>query len=534
MASLRAYLARAAAFAETRGGALAAFGAALVVWWIQAIAMPLAGGRDFGTYLGALIELFQSDPIDLGYVLGRTPLAPLVMGALLVPFGGALAEPLMSLLYAASILAWFLAARRFGGGAALVTVVVLLAYPGYGILFHELGSDSLFAAAFAGWSLLAVRVVERPTTWGFVLLGSGVAALTLVRPGNQVLIVLAVMAFALGASWRARVTWAAAFVVPVVVILGAWTVHNGVRFHDYTIARGGSAFLFYRTFLVDRIVRPDNGPASRALARAVASDLLPYAPYRPYGVTMEQFFEDPSPRMLEDIGALVNRRWGWSTDQKIVGEAAREAVRTHPGTYARGVASTSLAFLRKPLFRAPASTGDRGDERSAQDDPGQDDFIVINGRRLPRPSEGEPIPAAREGGVATPDGSIRTVWTSDYEHHLVFEHPGDEQRYDALHRRMTELSEHLPDRSGVATLALRLNQASRWFPPPIVWLLVGVVALVARRPQRALVLTVPAIAGLLVILLTSLGLPAVPHYSVPVAPAFVLLMAGALLAPRRE
>ncbi len=534
MASLRAYLARAAAFAETRGGALAAFGAALVVWWIQAIAMPLAGGRDFGTYLGALIELFQSDPIDLGYVLGRTPLAPLAMGALLVPFGGALAEPLMSLLYAASILAWFLAARRFGGGAALVTVVVLLAYPGYGILFHELGSDSLFAAAFAGWSLLAVRVVERPTTWGFVLLGSGVAALTLVRPGNQVLIVLAVMAFALGASWRARVTWAAAFVVPVVVILGAWTVHNGVRFHDYTLARGGSAFLFYRTFLVDRIVRPDNGPASRALAGAVASDLLPYAPYRPYGVTMEQFFEDPSPRMLEDIGALVNRRWGWSTDQKIVGEAAREAVRTHPGTYARGVASTSLAFLRKPLFRAPASTGDRGDERSAQDDPGQDDFIMINGRRLPRPSEGEPIPAAREGGVATPDGSIRTVWTSDYEHHLVFEHPGDEQRYDALHRRMTELSEHLPDRSGVATLALRLNQASRWFPPPIVWLLVGVVALVARRLQRALVLTVPAIAGLLVILLTSLGLPAVPHYSVPVAPAFVLLMAGALLAPRRE
>ena len=132
MASLRAYVAQAAAFAETRGGALAAFAAALAVWWIQAIAMPLAGGRDFGTYLGALIELFQSDPIDLGYVLGRTPIAPLAMGALLVPFGGALAEPLMSLLYAASILAWFLAARRFGGGAALVTVVVLLAYPGYG------------------------------------------------------------------------------------------------------------------------------------------------------------------------------------------------------------------------------------------------------------------------------------------------------------------------------------------------------------------------------------------------------------------
>ena len=55
--------------------------------------MPLAGGRDFGTYLGAWVELFQSDPIDLGYVLGRTPVAPLVVGGLLDFAGGALAEP---------------------------------------------------------------------------------------------------------------------------------------------------------------------------------------------------------------------------------------------------------------------------------------------------------------------------------------------------------------------------------------------------------------------------------------------------------
>ena len=91
--------------------------------------MPLGPGRDFGTYAGAFVELFQSDPIDLGYVLGRTPVAPLVTGGLLAPFDGALAEPGMSLLYAGSILAWFLAARRFGGAAALLTVVVLLAYP---------------------------------------------------------------------------------------------------------------------------------------------------------------------------------------------------------------------------------------------------------------------------------------------------------------------------------------------------------------------------------------------------------------------
>ena len=78
---------RAALAAETRWAPLAVFLVSVALWWLEAVAMPLIGGRDFGTYLGAYVELFQSDPIDLGYVLGRTPIAPLVVGALLDPFG---------------------------------------------------------------------------------------------------------------------------------------------------------------------------------------------------------------------------------------------------------------------------------------------------------------------------------------------------------------------------------------------------------------------------------------------------------------
>jgi len=43
----------------------------------------------------------------------------------------------------------------------------------------------------------------------------------------------------------------------------------------------------------------------------------------------------------------------------------------------------------------------------------------------------------------------------------------------------------------------------------------------------------PAVAALVVIGLSALGLPAEPHYAVPVAPAFVLLTGGALLGRRR-
>ena len=530
--TLSRLFARAVAFAETRAGTATVFLVAFTVWWIQAIAIPLAGGRDFGTYLGAYDQLFRSDPIDLGYVLGRTPIAPLVTGALLDPFGGALAEPAMALLYAASLTAWFLAARRFGGAAALLTAVILLAYPSYGILFHELGSDAVFAAAFAGWSLLAVRVLEAPSTRGFALLGAGVAVLALVRPLNQVLIVLGVLALVIGAPWRRRLVWAAAFVVPVVLILGAWTVHNGVRFGDYTVSRAGNTnWPIYRVYLFDKIVRPDNGPASREVSQAVQEDLLPFAPYRAYGITLEQFFAEPSARMLEDLGALSNRRWGWDSDQKILRDIAFEAIRTHPRAYASGVASTVWGLLRKPVFRPLGSGG--GDGEGDGGARGIGPTVVVDGRVLPLPSEGEAIPAAREGGVTTPDGSIHTVWTSPYEHHLVFDHPGDEERYAALHSRISELASGLPDRAGAATLALRLNQASRWYPPPVLWLVVGMVALAVRRPARLLALSAPTLAALIVVILAALGAPAIPHFSVPVTPAFALLAAGALLGPRR-
>ncbi len=84
-----------------------------------------------------------------------------------------------------------------GARAALVAVVVLLLYPGYGILFHELASDAVFAAAFAGWSYLVVCTVLRPSTLRFALVGAGVGLLVLVRPGNQALVVLALVPFVL-------------------------------------------------------------------------------------------------------------------------------------------------------------------------------------------------------------------------------------------------------------------------------------------------------------------------------------------------
>jgi hypothetical protein len=517
---------RVAEAAEGRRAPLVVFLAAIGVWWVQALVLPLTGGRDFGTYLGGYIELFQSDPVDLGYVLGRTPIAPLVVGGLLDPLGGALAEPGTSLLYAGAVTAWFLAARSFGGRAAVLVAVVLVLYPSYGILFHELASDSVFAAAFALWSLLVVRVVLEPSVWRFALVGLGIALLVLVRPGNQALLVVAFVPLVLAGPWRVRIASAAAFTGACVLVLAAWTVHNGVRFGDYTVARGGNSRLpFERVFLTERIVRPENGPDSRRLADAVRRELLPEEPYSSYGIGLDDFFSDPSPRMKDDLGFLANRLDGWESDERLLRDVGIEAVREHPGTYARGVVTTVFDHLRLSVFRLLESTEEASQPAATASSAGSE--------ALPMPTEGERIPAPHQGGPTTPDGSIYTVWTSPTEHHLVFVHEGDEERYEELHRRIEELASNFPDRGGNAALALRFNQSSRWFPPPILWLVVGLVALVWRRPDNTLALVMPAIAAFVVITVSALAIAELPHYSVPVTPAFLLMAAAALLGHRQ-
>lgn len=533
MRSFRRATSRAFALIETRWGIATVFVSALGVWWIQAIAIPLGPGRDFGTYVGSYIELFQRHPIDLGYALGRTPVAPLVTGGLLDIADGAFAEPALSVMYALSITAWFLAARCFGAMAAVFVTVLVLAYPSYGILFHELASDSVFAAAFAGWSLLAVRVILAPTPGRFALIGVGIAVLVLVRPGNQALLVLALLPLALRLPWRTRLSSVGAIAVSAAALLGLWVLHNGILYDAYTVAYGGKARVpFERVFLTERIVRPENGPASRQLARMVQQNLLPKEPYRSYGVGLDDFFSDPSPRMLADLVWLSHRKFGWKSDARILGKVGVEAVRAHPRAYVSGVATTMSELLWRPVFRSMPQAESQGDARG-DDSSTHGDVIVVRGRTLPRPTEGDRIPASHEQAPLTADRGIHTVWTSASESHLVFSRKGDKERLEALYQRMEELAGNLPDRKGNATLALRLNQSSRWYPPPILWLVLGLVGLVVRRPNDAVASATPAVAALIVIALSALAIAAVPHYSVPVAPAFALLAAATLFGPRR-
>jgi len=208
----------------------------------------------------------------------------------------------------------------------------------------------------------------------------------------------------------------------------------------------------------------------------------------------------------------------------VLRKAGIEAVRAHPGKYVSGVLETIWQQLSKSYFRAPP--GQTSAHTKAT--------VEIRGRKLPAPSEGQPIPAGQSVWISRPDNRIRDVWTSATSHHFVFIHPADRRRFNRILREQDELFRALPHRKANAQLALRLNQLSRWFPRLILWIGVGLIALAIRRPRGMRMLVALALAAFLVIAFNALGLFADPHFTLPVAPTFVLFCAGALFGPRAQ
>jgi hypothetical protein len=511
--------------ADRRLGAVILFVLALAVYGVRAIGWPLVGGRDLDEYLYDYVQFLDWHPLLPWSMLFRTPVPGTVDGAALDVAGGFFAEPLMAVLFAGSVVAWSAAARAFGSRAALLVALALLIYPAYGLMFHELSSEPVFAAAFALWAWLVVRAARSPSPARFALVGLAIALLALIRPGNAALIAFVVFPLVLPGRRNERLARAGALLGAAVVPLLAWAVLNGVRFGDYALARGGNAVIpFYRAFITDKIVSPENGPASRRLAEAVRHHLVTRNPYKAYGVTVGDVFRSGSFRIHEDMYLLSDQVFGWDTNYSVLRKAGIEAVEKHPGAYTSGVLETIWQQLSKSYFRTLA-----GKQAAASAHP----VVDVAGRQLPAPSEGQPIPAGQSVWISRPDNCIRDVWTSATEHHFTFCKARYKRRFDEITHELDGLFAALPDRTGNGWLALKMNQASRWFPRLILWIALGLIALAWRRPDGARTLVAIALSAFVVIMLNALGLFADPRFALPVAPAFVLLAVCALLG-RKE
>ena len=119
------------ALAGTTRGAVLVFAAALCVYGLESIAMPLAPGRNLGTYLQYYDQFFHGTALPM-VMLFRTPGAPLVIGPALDFLGGWGSQVLMGFLFAVTVTSWSAVAALFGRRVAVLTAIALVLFPATG------------------------------------------------------------------------------------------------------------------------------------------------------------------------------------------------------------------------------------------------------------------------------------------------------------------------------------------------------------------------------------------------------------------
>jgi hypothetical protein len=313
----------------------------------------------------------------------------------------------------------------------------------------------------------------------------------------------------------------------VAISLGSWAVLNGLRYDDRALSRGGGAWLpFYRAFITDGIIDPANGPSSRELGRVVESRLLVREPYVSYAIDGPSFWAAPTTRYHEDLVGLTDRVYGWETRNAILRRVAVEGIRRHPLTFARGVATSLLHQLVDGVVVGIS------DPERANAGSGPDQTVSVGGQQLPRPSEGGTVPSASFSyWLSRPDNAFDEVWTSPTDHHVVSTRPELVERLDEVNARVGGL--RLPEsHRGSAAGARWLSRASRWAPPALLWLLIGVVAMAIRRPARSGLAILLALGAVGVLFATVLSVPPLAEFGAPFLPASVLLGLVGLLGRR--
>ena len=276
----------------------------------------------------------------------------------------------------------------------------------------------MFAAAFSLWALLVARAARHPRSVGFAASERGVALLALVRPGNAVLLAFVAFPFVIAGARRERVRWAAG---------------GGPRRRRSRSPPGrcttGSASTRGRSRAAATRSSPSTGRSSPTtssrrrtatrpgeLAAAMQRDLLTREPYRSYGVTLDELFEQGSFRVHEDLYLLSDRCSAGTTTTRSCGDAGIEGVRAHPGTYASGVLGTVWEQLSKAFFRELPERSGRSSVAGSVE--------VRAASAFPRPRRASRYRAARSSGSLVPISESVRCGSSPTRWHFEFDEPG--------------------------------------------------------------------------------------------------------------
>ena len=199
---------------------------------------------------------------------------------------------------------------------------------------------------------------------------------------------------------------------------------------------------FLRVWLADNTISPENGPASRRLARLVENDVLTREPYKSLHVPVDAYLANGSNYETVRLIALSDNVLGRDSNYSVLFDSAVEAIRKHPGTYARGVAGLFWDFL----MQRPIREGVAPRAQTAPEPPRP--TYVSNGVVLPNPQATVLLEGVPYGFVWCASDYIDSCTLKNPS--LRLPDPAVQKRYREVVSQIRHWDAELPSRSGQA------------------------------------------------------------------------------------
>ena len=116
---------------------------------------------------------------------------------------------------------------------------------------------------------------------------------------------------------------------------------------------------------------------------------------------------------------------------------------------------------------------------------------------------------------------------------LIWDDPAQQDRYREIVAQVRAWDAELPSRTGVDAVTEIVNRITPRFPRPPLWLAVGLVALLVRRPAEWRTIVVLWVAAFLVLLVHAASQGVAPEFALPLYPVFIVTALAAVAGERR-
>lgn len=265
-------------------------------------------------------------------MLFRTPFTPLFFGILFDFFGPTGVQIVLSVLYVLCLVTVYAIGSRLAVWVGFLALVLLGADIQYYYWFFSVGSEGPQCFLLILWMAYAFFTFKKTKARYWILHAVVVWLLILNRPGNQVLVLCAFFPlFHFNIAWKRRMILSLVFLISYGLCHVAFSSYNYARVRVFQVSTLGNAVMpFYRLYLQDALISPDNGPKSMELARLVEKEILPLDMFKKYQIDRDIFFKMPSQRMYNQLLGTVQKVYGWEHQWLILRQAAMETVYKHP------------------------------------------------------------------------------------------------------------------------------------------------------------------------------------------------------------